>query len=191
MKLMMPVHFKSCLVMALMVSGYQFFGLVIAPVYAAQVQGYIVESDLYVDINNQRIGPGSRWDASVEKNLGYQISKNYVGEVSFAGERYRYFQHNYPGLEVYTSNFMWDKQHRSIDSYIVSQLTIDSPKIKTYRGISVGMTEGYLIQKYGKGTPDFSDNQYWLYYDGDEKRVSFQIENGRVSHIMMVFNPDN
>jgi len=38
---------------------------------------------------------------------------------------------------------------------------------------------------------DDSDNQHWLYYESEGKRLSFQIENDKVSRITMVFNIDN
>lgn len=60
--------------------------------------------------------------------------------------------------------------------------------MKTYRGVSVGDSESALQSIYGKGTVNDSDNQYWVYYNGDGKRLLFQIKGHLISHIMMVFN---
>ncbi|EMB4326907.1 hypothetical protein RJ492_005528 [Pluralibacter gergoviae] len=158
---------------------------------AAQVQSTVNAADFSLTINNQKVSLENSWNDLIKKRLGAQESEAFVGDVPVGNSIYKYYQHNYSGFSIYTSNLEWDKQHRDVDTYIIAQITIDSPEIKTSRGVKVGTSKDVLVRKYGKGTVDTSDEQYWIYYDGEGKRISFQIEGGKVSHIMMVINPDD
>lgn len=151
----------------------------------------ISSSDFTVQINNHPFALGATWNESAKKNAGVQLSESFTGEIPSGESSYKYYQHHYDGYDVYSSNLLWDKQNRDIDSYIIAQITLNKPGVKTARGISVGDSKVQLESKYGSGAVDDSDNQYWLYYDGDGKRILFQIERGKVSHIMMVFNIDD
>lgn len=157
---------------------------------AAQVQSTVNAADFELTINNQKVSLENYWNDLVKKRLGAQESEAFVGDVPAGNNSYKYYQHNYRGFSIYTSNLEWDKQHRDVDSYIIAQITIDSPAIKTSRGVTVGTSKEFLVRKYGKGTVDTSDEQYWIYYDGEGRKISFQLEGGKVSHIMMVINPE-
>ena len=87
-------------------------------------------------------------------------------------------------------NIIEQKEHRDIDSYIISHITFSAPGIPRYRGVSLSDTQKKLVEKYYKCAVDKSDNQYWRYYDGDGKRLFFQIINDKVSRIMLALNPD-
>lgn len=158
---------------------------------AAQVQSTVNAADFDLTIKNQKVSLGNTWNDLIKKRLGAQESDAFVGDVPVGNSSYKYYQHNYRGFSIYTSNLEWDKQHRDVDTYIIAQITIDSPAIKTSRGVTVGTSKEVLVRKYGKGTVDSSDEQYWIYYDGERKRISFQLEGGKVSHIMMVINPED
>ncbi|WP_152650862.1 hypothetical protein [Pantoea anthophila] len=54
-----------------------------------------------------------------------------------------------------------------------------------------GDSQNVLVSKYGQGTVGDSDNQHWLYYDADDRRLSFQLEHKKISHIMMTLNTDD
>lgn len=53
-----------------------------------------------------------------------------------------------------------------------------------------GDSQNVLVSKYGQGTVGDSDNQHWLYYDADDRRISFQLEHKKISHIKMTLNSD-
>ena len=158
---------------------------------AAQIQSTVNAVDFELIIDNQKISLGNTWDDLIKKHLGTQESEAFVGDVPVGNSSYKYYQHNYRGFSIYTSNLNWDKQNRDVDTYIIAQITIDSPAIKTSRDVRVGTSKEALVRKYGKGTVDTSDEQYWIYYEGDGKRISFQIEGNKVSHIMMMINPED
>lgn len=50
-------------------------------------------------------------------------------------------------------------------------------------------SQNVLVSKCGQGTVGDSDNQHWLYYDADDRRISFQLDS-RKSAIMMTLNSD-
>ncbi|MHB2054184.1 hypothetical protein [Pantoea dispersa] len=145
-------------------------------------------SDFSVEINHYRVSLGDEWDNLTKQHAGVPIAESYAGDRPSEAGNYHYYQYKYPGFDIYSSNLNWEKEHRDSDSYIIAQITLNSPGIKTYRGVSVGDSESALQRRYGKGAVDDSDDQYWIYYEGDGKRLLFQIEEHRISHIMMVFN---
>lgn len=166
----------------------------IAPDYdestSADALTAISSSDFTVMLNKNPLSLGDKWNEQAKKRAGRQIRENFIGNMSLSKGCYKYYQHNYNGFEIYTANLFWQKEHRDIDSYIIAQITLDVPGIRTSRGVSVGDTQKKLVEKYGQGSVDNSDNQYWRYYDGDGKRLSFQIINDKVNRIMLALNPD-
>ena len=121
---------------------------------AAQVQSTVNTIDFELTIDNQKISLGDTWDDLMKKHFSAQESEAFVGDVPVGNSNYKYYQHNYRGFSLYTSNLNWDKQHRDVDAYIISQITIDSPAIKTSRGVTVGTSKEALVRKYDKGTVD-------------------------------------
>ncbi|QZX94322.1 MULTISPECIES: hypothetical protein [Pantoea] len=154
------------------------------------VPAALTAADFSVEINNHPFSLGDKWSDETQKQMGAQISENFVGDVPAGDTSYKYYQHKYDGFEIYTANLFWQKEQRDIDSYLIAQITLNTPAIKTARGVGTGDSQDMLVSKYGQGTVDDSDNQHWLYYDADNKRMSFQLENKKVSHIMMTINTD-
>lgn len=150
----------------------------------------LTAADFSVKINNHPFTLGDKWSDETQKQAGTQLSENFVGDVPAGDISYKYYQHKYNGFEIYTANLFWQKEQRDFDSYLIAQITIDTPAIKTARGVGPGDSQGVLISKYGQGTVDDSDNQHWLYYDADNKRMSFQLEHNKIGHIMMTINTD-
>ncbi|ELP22901.1 hypothetical protein F385_4144 [Pantoea agglomerans 299R] len=151
----------------------------------------LTAADFSVKINNHPFILGDKWSDETQKQVGAQISENFVGDVPAGDISYKYYQHKYDGFEIYTANLFWQKEQRDINSYLIAQITINTPAIKTARGVEIGDSQDVLVSKYGQGTVDDSDNQHWLYYDADHKRMSFQLEHKKVSHIMMTINTDD
>jgi YD repeat-containing protein len=159
-------------------------------VMAGNSSTQLKKSDFYVIINHHGLTLGDDWSSEIQKQVGAQISENFVGDVPVGDTSYKYYQHKYDGFEIYTANLFWQKKQRDIDSYLIAQITINTPAIKTARGVEIGDSEDVLVSKYGQGTVDESNNQHWLYYDADSKRISFQLENKKISHIMMSINTE-
>jgi len=148
-------------------------------------------ADFTVVIRGQKITLGEAWNNSTMQAGGKEEKSEFVGDVPFGESSYKFWQHHYSGYSIYSANLFWDRLNRSVDSYIIAQIDLNSPDISTRRGIKTGDSETQLTAAYGPGTVDNSDNQRWLSYDSDDKRLSFQIDNNRISHIMMVFKSDN
>ncbi|ORM73999.1 hypothetical protein HA44_19195 [Mixta gaviniae] len=58
------------------------------------------------------------------------------------------------------------------------------------RGIKSGDALQDLLKKYGPGKEDDSDGEKWIEYEYQNKKISFQIEGGKVSNIIMVISVD-
>ena len=151
----------------------------------------LTATDFTVVISDHSLALGDVWNDKTMQFSGKEISSQFVGEVPFGDSSYKFWQHNYAGYSVYSSNFLWDKQNRSVDSYIFTQISLDSSEIVTSRGVKTGDSINKLLASYGPGTLDDSDDERWLSYDTFDKRISFQIEDNKVSHIIMVFRMDN
>ncbi|MBB6366177.1 hypothetical protein FHR56_001290 [Xanthomonas sacchari] len=149
----------------------------------------ITANDFTVEINSHPFSLGENWSDQVRKQAGSQISESFVGDVPAGDTSYKYYQHRYAGFEIYTANLFWQIEQRDIDSYMIAQITISAPAVKTARGVTVGDTQSVLIGKYGPGTADDRDDQHWRYYEAGNKRISFQLEHGNISHIMMTLDP--
>ncbi|UYK65038.1 hypothetical protein NG831_12355 [Xanthomonas sacchari] len=148
----------------------------------------MTESDFAVAINNHSFALGERWSEQTRTQAGTQISESFVGDVPAGETSYKYYQHRYVGFDIYTANLSWQKQQRDIDSYVIAQITINASTIKTARGVAIGDTQNVLIDTYGQGTTDDSDGQHWRSYETKNKRLSFQLEHGRIIHIMMTLD---
>ncbi|UYK79101.1 hypothetical protein NG829_11865 [Xanthomonas sacchari] len=151
----------------------------------------LTESDFAVAINNHSFTLGERWSEQTRTQAGTQISESFVGDVPAGETSYKYYQHRYAGFDIYTANLSWQKERRDIDSYVIAQITINAPAIRTARGVAIGDTQNLLISTYGQGTTDDSDGQHWRSYETKNKRLSFQLEHGRIIHIMMTLDTDS
>ncbi|MGG6102436.1 hypothetical protein [Pantoea allii] len=174
-------------------------GMLLAVIVSFYAHGVIADgsstelktSDFRVIINHHFLALGDFWSGEIQKQVGDQISENFVGDVPAGDMSYKYYQHQFDGFEIYTANLFWQQEKRDIDSYLIAQISINTPAIETARGIKIGDTQNALVSKYGQGTTADSDNQHWLYYDADNKRISFQLEHEKISHVMMTLNTDN
>lgn len=142
-------------------------------------------------INNETFSLGDKWDALRKYQAGKELSNSYVGDVEVNATSYKFYQHNYEGYTIYSSNIYYDKQNRDVDEYVISQISLDDLSIKTSRGIVIGDPLSAVVKSYGAGKEDDSDNERWIYYDFNNKSLSFKIEQGKVASIMMAISTDD
>lgn len=145
----------------------------------------LTRSDFSVTINNHSVSLGDRWDNNLASDIGIGDSGNFVGEVPFDGTNYKFYQHTKEGLELYSANLWWDKAERSVDDYIVAQITVTVPDIATSRGIHVGSNVGDLRKLYGTGQDENDDGEEWVSYEVGSKVISFQVKDNKVIKITM------
>ncbi|MEH5891313.1 hypothetical protein PO663_22275, partial [Enterobacter roggenkampii] len=106
-----------------------------------------------------------------------------------AGTNYKFYQHQRAGLEIFSSNLWWDKAERSVDDYIVSQITLTAEDFATPRGVHVGSTTRELNNAYGNGLVENDSGTQWVSYALGKKVLSFEMKGGNVVKITM--NYDN
>ncbi|WP_440698235.1 hypothetical protein [Enterobacter asburiae] len=93
-----------------------------------------------------------------------------------------------PSLEIFSSNLWWDKAERSVDDYIVSQITVTAEGFATPRGIHMGSTREELNSAYGTGQVDNDSGEQWITYELGKKALSFEMKDGNVLKITMNYN---
>lgn len=148
-------------------------------------------SDFAVKLNHKSISLGERWSDDVEKNIGQSQSDDFVGTVDYGDDTYKFYRHQYNGLDVYTSNLWWDKAERTVDDYIIAQITLKSSELKTSRGAYVGIPLAQLHALYGTGQETVSNGTQRIHYLFGKKRISFKIVGDKVSSIIMSYNKED
>lgn len=145
----------------------------------------LANPDFSVQINKQSVALGDRWTNDVARKFELPIDGHFVGEVPFDGINYKFFQHQKSGLEIFTSNLWWDKAERSVDDYIVSQITLTAVDGKTARGIHIGSTINELYNAYGSGQVENDSGEQWISYELGKKLLSFEVKDSKVVKITM------
>lgn len=151
----------------------------------------LTKSDFSVIINNHSVTLGDRWDNNLARDTGIKDAGNFVGEVPFDDTNYKFYQHKKPGVELYSANLWWDKAERSVDDYIIAQITVTTSDIATPRGIHVGASADSLRKLYGIGQAQHDDGEEWISYAVGAKVLSFQIKNNEVLKITMNYDNDS
>lgn len=149
----------------------------------------LANPDFSVQINKESVSLGDRWTNDVARKFELPIDGHFVGEVPFEGINYKFFQHQRSGLEIFSSNLWWDKAERSVDDYIVSQITLTAADGKTARGIHIGSTINELNHAYGSGQVENDSGELWVSYELGKKLLSFEVKDSKVVKITM--NYDN
>lgn len=145
----------------------------------------LANPDFSVQINKQSVALGDRWTNDVARKFELPIDGHFVGEVPFDGINYKFFQHQKSGLEIFTSNLWWDKAERSVDDYIVSQITLTAVDGKTARGIHIGSTINELNNAYGSGQVENDSGEQWISFELGKKLLSFEVKDSKVVKITM------
>lgn len=149
----------------------------------------LVKQDFTVQMKDQSVALGDRWTDDVARKIEVPVEGLFVGEVPFDGTHYKFYQHQKVGFDIYVSNLWWDKAERSVDDYIVSQITLTTGEGKTPRGIHVGSSARELSNAYGNGQMENDAGEQWCFYQLGKKLLSFEIKDGKVMTITM--NYDN
>lgn len=148
----------------------------------------LAKKDFSLQIKDQIVALGDRWTSEVARKIAVSVEGSFVGEIPFDGTNYKFYQHQKTGLRIFSSNLWWDKAERSIDDYIVSQITVTAEGFATPRGIHVGSTREELNSAYGTGQVDNDSGEQWITYELGKKALSFEMKDGDVLKITMNYN---
>ncbi|MCM7588315.1 hypothetical protein M8S10_05730 [Enterobacter chuandaensis] len=145
----------------------------------------LTKQDFSVKVKDQSIALGDRWTHDIARKIDVPMEGRFTGEVTFDGTNYKFFQHQRAGLAIFSSNLWWDKAERSVDDYIVSQITLTAEDFATPRGVHVGSTREELNSAYGTGQVDNDSEEQWITYELGKKALSFEMKDGNVLKITM------
>jgi hypothetical protein len=149
----------------------------------------LTKKDFSVKVKGQPVTLGDRWTPDIAHKIEMPVEGSFTGEVPFDGTYYKFFQHQRAGLEIFSSNLWWDKTERSVNDYIVAQITLTAPDGKTDRGIHIGSTINELDKAYGSGQVENDSGDQWVSYELGKKLLSFEVKDSKVVKITM--NYDN
>jgi len=138
------------------------------------------EGDFSVLLNEYAFTPGDTWSNESFVRAGKALSSVLAGEVDINNQQYNYFQHTYDGFELFSSAAVGDASHT-----LLAEILLKSASVPTTRNIKIGDSPEQVQQAYGPGKEDNSDNQHWLVYQSGAKQLMFQIDQGKVSSIML------
>jgi hypothetical protein len=158
-------------------------------VVAQTMPPILAKEDFSLQIKDQIVALGDRWTSEVARKIAVSVEGSFVGEVPFDGTNYKFYQHQKTGLKIFSSNLWWDKTERSVDDYIVAQITLTAPDGKTVRGIHIGSTINELDKAYGGGHVENDSGEQWVSYELGKKLLSFEVKDSKVVKITM--NYDN
>lgn len=145
----------------------------------------LAKDDFSLQLNDQIVALGERWTPEVARKIAVSVEGSFVGEVPFDGTNYKFYQHQKTGLRIFSSNLRWDKTERSVDDYIVAQITLTAPDGKTVRGIHIGSTINELNKAYGSGQVENDSGEQWVSYELGKKLLSFELKDSNVVKITM------
>lgn len=138
------------------------------------------EGDFSVLLNDYAFTPGDAWSNQSFIRAGKALSSVVAGEVVINEQRYNYYQHSYDGFELFSATAVGNDSHA-----ILAEILLDGASVPTARNIIVGDSMEQVQKAYGPGKEDNSDNQHWLIYKMGEKQLMFEIDQQKVSHIML------
>ncbi|MGX9280513.1 hypothetical protein ACWXWL_22740 [Pantoea ananatis] len=138
------------------------------------------EGDFSVLLNDYAFTPGDAWNNQSFIRAGKALSSVVAGEVVINEQRYNYYQHTYEGFQLFSATAVGNASHA-----ILAEILLDGASVPTARNIIVGDSVEQVQKAYGPGKEDNSDNQHWLIYKMGEKQLMFEIDQQKVSHIML------
>lgn len=138
------------------------------------------EGDFSVLLNDYAFTPGDTWSNESFVRAGRALSSVLAGEVDINNQQYNYFQHTYDGFELFSAAAVGDASHT-----VLAEILLRNASVPTTRNIKIGDSPEQVQQAYGPGKEDNSDNQQWLVYQSGGKQLMFQIDQGKVSSIML------
>ena len=175
---------------------YLFFVLMLtclcsSAVLAQVIPPVLTNHDFSVQIKSQPVELGERWTPDVARRIDVPVEGSFTGEVPFDGANYKFFQHQKSGLDIFSSNLWWDKAERSVDDYIVSQITLTATDVATPRGVHVGSTKTDLNTAYGDGQVAKDAGEQWITYELGKKVLSLEIKDSKIVKITMNYDNGN
>ncbi|WP_230351273.1 hypothetical protein [Lelliottia sp. WAP21] len=147
-------------------------------------------SDFIVMSNNDWFGLGDSFSNSPSLSKNHELSSEFIGDFpNDIGGLDKFYSHTYKDYSVISSNVNYDKRLWSIDDdYIISNITLTTPKYHTIRNIRVGDKKEDVLNKYNGIKPTESKSK--ITYDLGEMSLTFNLIKDVISSIEMSSIPE-
>ncbi|CAM4385907.1 hypothetical protein [Pluralibacter gergoviae] len=160
------------------------------PIIASPKKNNINISDFIVVSNEDWFGLGNSFSNTLSLSKNHELSSAYIGDFpnDFGGLD-KFYSHTYKDFNVISSNVNYNERLWSIDdAYIISDITLTTPKYHTIRNIKVGDRKDDIINKY-INIKGFESNSKIIYNLG-KMSLTFNLENDVITSIEISSIPE-
>ncbi|EOS1663865.1 hypothetical protein ERU82_RS19090 [Escherichia coli] len=160
------------------------------PSSSLPIKNNINISDFIVVSNDDWFGLGSSFSNTSSLSTSHELSSEYIGDFpNDIGGLDKFYSHTYKDFSVISSNVNYNKRLWTIDDdYIVSNITLTSPKYHTIRNIKVGDRKSDILKKYNNIKASVSNSK--ITYNFGEMSLIFNLQNDAITSIEMSSIPE-
>jgi len=147
-------------------------------------------SDFIVMSKDVWFGLGSSFSNSISLKKEKEVSSEYIGDFpNDVGGLNKFNSHAFKDFNVIVSNVNYNKRLWTIDDdYIISNITLTTPKYHTIRNIKVGDRKDEILKSY-TGIK-FNESSNKIKYSLNGMTLTFNLEGGVIISIEMSLIPE-
>lgn len=160
------------------------------PTSSLSIKNNINISDFIVVSNEDWFGLGSSFSNTSSLSRNQEVSSEYIGDFpNDIGGLDKFYSHTYKDFNVISSNVNYNNRLWTIDDdYIVSNITLTTPKYHTLRNIKVGDRKINILKKYNNIKASESNSK--ITYNLGGMSLTFNLANDVITSIEMSSIPD-
>ncbi|MBF1962027.1 uracil-DNA glycosylase family protein [Enterobacter hormaechei] len=160
------------------------------PTSLLPIKNNINISDFIVVSNEDWFGLGNSFSNTLSLSRNHELSSEYIGDFpNDIGGLDKFYSHTYKDFNVISSNVNYNKRLWTIDDdYIISNITLITPKYHTLRNIKVGDRKRDILKKYNNIKASESNSK--ITYNLGEMSLTFNLEDDVISSIEMSLIPE-
>lgn len=137
----------------------------------------ITNKDFIVSNGKDIIELGSSFDQYIYPEA--EEKHNYVGQLYNGDQSYDVYQHSFEDFVLYASDMYRGDIAPDSAPYIIEQIDLKTPAYKTERKICIGLSKNDVLNAYGKGTIERSEDdntETYIEYSLGNKTIEFDFD---------------
>ncbi|MCG0456670.1 hypothetical protein L6R44_11185 [Enterobacter cloacae complex sp. ECC445] len=160
------------------------------PTTTTSIKNNLNITDFIVMNNNDWFGLGNSFSNSPSLAKNHELSSEFIGDFpNDTGGLDKFYSHTYKDYNVISSNVNYDKRLWTIDDdYIISNITLTTPKYHTIRNAKVGDKKEDILKQYNGIKHTESESK--IIYNLGEMALTFNLSNDAVTSIEMSSIPE-
>lgn len=160
------------------------------PMAALSIKNNINLSDFIVMSNEDWFGLGNSFSNTSPLSSVYELSSEYIGDFpNDIGGLDKFYSHTYKDFSIVSSNVSYSERLWTIDDdYIISSITLTTPKYHTIRNIKVGDRKNDILRKYSNIKATESNQK--IIYNLGKMSLTFNLKNDLITSIELSLIPE-